>query len=134
MKKLKIDRKYYRDCTIGRAIFDGFSCSSLELPWRENAANISCIPAGIYPCIKIDSPSLGHCFEIAEVHDRTFVRGHIGNFTHQIKGCVVFGDSVKDIDSNGILDVTNSRSTFKRLMDLLPNEFLLEIGQPSVMQ
>ena len=69
-----------------------FKCKSLELPWKGNMENISCIPTGIYRCKKIVSPSLGECFEISGVPYRTLVRGHAANFTRQILGCVAFGD------------------------------------------
>ena len=34
--------------TEGILFFRHFSCFTMELPWRENQRNISCIPAGIY--------------------------------------------------------------------------------------
>ena len=32
----------------GRLTTPGFSCFSLELPWRDNQPNISCLPTGVY--------------------------------------------------------------------------------------
>lgn len=128
--RLIIDRKFYPDCTTGRVRFGNFHCHSLELPWRNNINDISCIPNGIYPCRKIISPNHGECFEILEVPFRTLVRGHIGNFIKSTLGCVLFGDSIKDFNNDGILDVTNSGKTFDKLMSVLPEEFVLEIGQP----
>lgn len=132
MEKLKIDRKFYKDCTTGRVRFGKFHCHSLELPWRDNEQNASCIPNGIYHCGKHYSNTHGWCFAITNVPFRTLVRGHKGNFTSSTLGCVLFGDSIKDFNNDGILDVTNSSKTFDRLMSLLPDEFILEIGQPSV--
>lgn len=125
---LDITRQYHGNCTVGTAIFGGFSCHTLELPWVNNTVKISCIPWGIYNCKKIISPSLGECFEINNVENRTFIRGHVGNYTSQIQGCILFGDSLVDFNDDGITDVTNSRKTFNKLMKLLPDEFLLRVS------
>lgn len=127
---LVIDRKFYKDCTTGRVSFGNFQCHSLELPWKNNKTDISCIPNGIYHCEKIHSTTLGWCFRVLNVPFRTLVRGHSGNFTSDILGCIVFGDSIKDINHDSILDVTNSKDTFTKLMVKLPDKFTLEIGQP----
>ena len=34
-------------------------CLTLELPWRDNARNVSCIPEGRYRLERRDSPSKG---------------------------------------------------------------------------
>jgi hypothetical protein len=126
--KLKITRIYQDDCTVGILNYHGFRCCTLELPDKDNHPNISCIPAGRYQCKKIVSPSLGKCVEIENVLNRTYVRLHSGNYTSQILGCVLVGDSIKDINRDGILDVTNSKNTLNDLMALLPESFELEIS------
>lgn len=125
--KLKIKRTYQDDCTVGVLNFGGFRCLTLELPDLDNQQNISCIPAGRYRCKKIVSPSLGPCIDILDVLDRTYIRIHAGNYTSQILGCVLVGDSLKDINRDGVLDVTNSGATLKTLMLLLPDSFELVI-------
>lgn len=132
LRSLKINRKHYRKFTTGRVEFEGFYCHSLELPWLNNKTDKSCIPNGIYLCRKIASPNHGRCFEICNVPERTLVRGHSANFTSELLGCIAFGDSSDDINNDGILDVTNSRNTFEKLMSKLPQEFWLEIGQPQI--
>ena len=131
MKHLVIDRSFYPDCTTGRVRYGDFQCASLELPWKNNDQNISCIPNGIYRCEKITSKLHGEIFAIYGVPFRALIRGHIGNFTHSTEGCVLFGDSIKDFNHDGVLDVTNSKRTFEKLMSILPEEFWLVIGQPS---
>lgn len=124
---LKIKRTYCDDCTTGIASFNTFRCKTLELPFRGNQQDISCILPGWYRCKKIVSTNLGECFEITDVFGRTFIRGHSGNFTYQILGCILFGETLVDFDKDGTTDVTNSGKTFGKLMDLLPDEFMLEI-------
>ena len=128
MNRLKIDRLYQKNCTLGVVKFGKFQCLSLELPWLDNKTNVSCIPPGVYECEKRFSEKNGEVFQLVKVIGRTYIQGHIGNFTRDIAGCIIFGDSIKDIDRDGILDVTNSTQTFRALMNLLPNKFILEIG------
>ena len=114
--------------TLGDAVYGDFKCKTLELPWLQNQPNISCIPKGIYQCHKIISPSLGECFEIADVPNRTYIRGHAGNFTRQILGCILFGRAHIDIDGDGTTDVTSSKNTLAELMAVLPDEFMIEVA------
>ena len=113
--------------TLGDAVYGDFECKTLELPWLQNQENISCIPTGIYKCRKIVSQSLGECFEIIDVPNRTYVRGHKANYTRQIKGCVAFGMYHSDIDGDGVMDIAQSKKAFDQLMSLLPDSFFMEI-------
>ena len=128
MDKLVINRLYLDECTIGRVSFGKFKCFSLELPWLENQTNISCIPAGVYTCSKRTTPKRGLHFIVNNVVGRTWILGHTGNFTSDIQGCIIVGDSIKDINNDGVCDVTNSNLTFSELMKVLPSDFELWIG------
>ena len=126
-KQLKVTRIKQKDCTVGILNFYGFRCFTLELPDLNNKQNVSCIPDGRYQCKKIVSHNLGSCIEIQNVLNRTYVRIHSGNYTKQILGCILVGESLKDINNDGIIDVTNSKATLKELMSMLPDEFELII-------
>lgn len=127
MKRVKISRTYYPFCTTGELVCDDFKCKTLELPYIRNQTGISCIPEGVYQCKKINSPSLGECVEIMDVTGRLYIRIHAGNYTSQIQGCVLLGEAHKDINHDGVPDVTNSRKTLKAFMDYMPYSFELEI-------
>jgi len=48
-KRATLIRLRRSDCgSEGVLIFQNFHCYSLELPWKDNQQNISCIPAGKY--------------------------------------------------------------------------------------
>jgi len=127
--------------TLGHLqIFDGlaksFECSTLELPWLDNARQISCIPAGRYRVIKFKSPTKGHCFSILDVPGRTNVLIHIGNYagSHNPKsgtpdtlGCILIGSGFSYVDADKILDVTGSTSTLAKLLEIMPDSFTLDI-------
>lgn len=117
-----VNRIYQDDCTIGILNYKGFRCFTLELPNLDNKTNISCIPEGTYKVKPIISPSLGKCIEVSNVINRSYIRIHKGNYTRQIKGCLLVGDSLRDIDNDSIFDVTNSANTLSKLMKLLGDD------------
>lgn len=95
-----------------------FTCKTLELPWLDNANDISCIPAGTYPCKWTRSNRLsklaGHdvyTYEVLNVPNRAGVRIHSANYFYQLKGCIALGDAHKDINIDGHLDVLHSGTT-----------------------
>ena len=41
---------------------DGQQLYTTELPWRDNATQVSCIPKGVYRCEAINSPRFGRAW------------------------------------------------------------------------
>jgi hypothetical protein len=122
MSEIIISSLQLPNCHIGRleVADSAFKCYTLELPWHNNAKNISAIPAGVYKYEIRFSPSLKmHVIHLTDVKGRTWIYIHAGNFTSQIEGCILVGDGVKDINRDGVSDVTNSADTFKQLMNLI---------------
>lgn len=109
---------------LNRIVFD---CFTLELPNFGNKKKVSNIPIGKYKVVKRTSPKYGNHFHILDVPNRDYILIHQGNYYTQIEGCVLVGKELKDINKDGLKDVTNSVATMKILNDLLPNEFELEI-------
>lgn len=131
MSKLRLKltgRTHHPDCTLGRLAYGDFQCFTLELPWKDNKPFISCIPPGVYKATKIMSPTLGLCINIQGIFGRTYIRIHTGNYTRDIKGCILVGKSIQFIDGDSIPDVGSSVAALDALMDALPNEFLIEVG------
>ncbi len=51
---------FFDEQTIGSLMMDGeIFCYTLELPWRENRKNISCIPIGDYEVRGVQVRSMG---------------------------------------------------------------------------
>lgn len=133
--KVRIKRWYRNLATYGDldVINDAgsvvFSCKTLELPWRENKRSISCIPEGEYEVIEMPpTPKRPyHYFWVQNVPGRTGILFHPGTYTSHIKGCILPGDRLTDLDVDGVLDVVNTAKTLKRLTDLLPGKFRLTI-------
>lgn len=86
---------------------DGTEFHSLELPWRNNEHNLSCIPAGTYTCKWVQSPKHGECYLVTGVPDRQAIEIHSANFAgdvekgyfSQLLGCIALGTTV------GLLEV-----------------------------
>jgi len=120
--------------TIGRLdVVNGdvelFSCMTLELAWNNNLRQISCIPYGEYNCEKKEATAAipYQHVTVLNVRDRSGIAIHKANYASQLRGCIAVGDKHVDINKDGNLDVTNSSNTFKKLMDILPNNFKLTI-------
>ena len=115
---IKISRWYQEenDCVLGRLKIGDFHCFTLELPNLDNQARISCIPDGDYEYFIRQSPKNGKVLELKGVEGRTNIQIHAGNYTSQILGCILVGDSIRYLNNDSIPDVTNSRNTLVRLI------------------
>lgn len=93
---LLIKRDYTKDCTIGHLfINDIFSSQTLELPWKDNKRNISCIPEGEYEVKRYRRLSGKMALEVFRVPNRTAILFHAGNDATQdedgadSQGCIL---------------------------------------------
>ena len=105
---------------------------TLELPFKDNQRSISCIPKGIYQVKKRDSTSSASFnyehFILLDVPNRDYILIHAANYKRQLRGCIGVGEKQIDIDNDGKKDITNSRKTLAKLIEILPDSFELEIG------
>lgn len=100
---------------------------TLELPWKNNQRRISCIPNNIYRIKPKFSFRFGNCFEILNVLGRDCILIHSGNFHYQTKGCILIGHGYRQLDSDNILDLCNSKTAMNQLKSLLKSETTIEI-------
>lgn len=105
------------------------TCKTLELGWKDNAKNISCIPKGEYKVVWNYSPKFKtNTYEIQAVPNRTGIRIHPANYFRQLNGCIALGDKLVDIDGDGKLDVANSKATLKLFENFMgKKEFTMKI-------
>lgn len=122
-----IDTWCQEDCTMGRLSYGAFHCFTLELPWKDNQQNISCIPAGTYKAKKYNSPTKGLVLLLIDVPGRNFIEVHYGNFTYEIEGCTIVGDGIVFLDSDSIPDVKNSKKTLEKFLNLIPDEVTIDV-------
>lgn len=96
-------------------------CWTLELPWRNNAPNVSCIPTGLYVLVPrftwFGSVKHGPTYEVDSVPGRSQILVHPGNVDEDSEGCILVGETIAKL--KGDRAVLNSGKTFSRLMGIL---------------
>lgn len=100
--------------------FPLFASISLERGWRNNERMISCIPKGSYE-IKHEYSNRfkKNLWEIKGVKYRSECKFHSANYWHQLNGCIALGVSPTDINKDGYLDITSSKSTMNKFEKVL---------------
>lgn len=75
--ELVLTRVYKRGGTNGTLTLNGhFVCFTIELPWKENKRNISCIPEGKYELKARFSPENQNHLEVLDVYNRNRILIH----------------------------------------------------------
>lgn len=119
----------------------GFQCYTLELPWKDNKQDVSCIPPGVYVCSWKDSPKNGKCYHVLDVPGRMDVQIHAANWAgdtekghhSELLGCIAPGRAIMDIvpPKTGIKQkgVSSSKDALAALVAEFEKEnFLLTVG------
>lgn len=115
--------------TFGAFFCNGVQlCRSIELPWRDNMSNMSCIPTGEYVCSVVRSPRFGRVYHVQNVPNRSHVLIHSGNYagntelgyrTHS-HGCILPGRHSGKLGSQRA--VLSSRFALSSLMESMGYE------------
>ena len=127
---LELKRNYQPIATYGNLNYKSFNWKTIELPWKENAVNISCIPADVYdyevvgPTENIPFPHVW----IKDVPKRSGIKIHIANFLKQLRGCIAIGLFFKDIDKDGAIDVSDSKVALEDLLSKIPKTGKIKIS------
>jgi hypothetical protein len=123
VKLVKVIRKKFHseDGVLGTLFVDGVEiCSTLELPWRDNQDNISCIPNGFYDLKKITSPHFGTVYEIVDVKDRDDILIHSGNNVEDTLGCILVAEKWGTLHKrNAILNLSGPKAGLKSFMQAM---------------
>jgi len=104
-----------------------FSGATLELPFINNAQNISSIYTGTFIAKKQIHKRFGKCIYICEVNGRNGIYIHVGNYHTQIEGCILVGIGHKYLNYDNLKDVYHSLPTMAMLYDSLDTVFELTI-------
>lgn len=129
-------RTYSNNVTTGNLlVFNGHEIIhqfyTVELPWRNNQRRVSCIPEGKYRVRRREAEESASFkyphYEVTNVKNRDFILFHVGNYVHQLAGCIAPGMLHLDINNDGIIDVGNSRVALNKILEICPNGFNLSI-------
>ena len=102
---------------------------SLELPWKDNLPEESCIPLGSYQVKTINSPKHGNpTYEVQNVPGRGEIEIHSANWAGdaklgykcQLLGCIALGKNVAILE--GQPAITESKKAIKEFMEYLAGE------------
>lgn len=115
--------------TIGEFNVIGFDFSgrTMELPYKDNQHQISCIPPGSYVVEKRQSAEHGNHFHVTNVPNRDMILIHEGNYVFNYKGCIGVGAAFADLNKDGVTDITDTKNTLKKLYEIMPQTFKLTI-------
>jgi hypothetical protein len=88
--ELKLNREYFPKGTNGELLLNGDKvCSTIELPWKNNEHQVSCIPEGRYELQKRYTPRFGKHLILLNVPNRSYILLHAANDAlKEIKGCI----------------------------------------------
>lgn len=114
--------------TQGMLQTEGFSCKTLELPWRNNIRQKSCIPEGSYRCQITQSPRFGRIYGLFGTAPRANILIHSGNYAgdvdkglkSHVQGCILLGKYFGTMD--GQRAILLSRPTVRAFMDHMKGE------------
>ncbi len=114
--ELELIRTYYHEGTNGMILYqDRLVSYTIELPWKNNQARVSCIPEGRYELVKRWSLKFNRHLQVVNVSQRNLILIHPANDAmRELKGCIA---PVCCITSAG--KGIRSRSALKTLMGLV---------------
>ena len=120
--------------TFGALCCENFSAKILELPWRNNQPNKSCVKAGLYHATLRYSPHFRRrLYWFYDVEDRGHILAHNGNLagdtdlgwrTHSL-GCLIMGKYFGKLNIGGgkfQRAVLLSGPTLRRFMNYMNGE------------
>ena len=111
-----------------------FQCLTLELPWRENAHNVSCIPTGEYRC-EFGASSRGRCYHVLNVPHRDGILVHAGNWAgdklkclrSDSEGCILVGKCTATMEGQrGIAQTRDALNALHEFTGMLPFQLIIK--------
>lgn len=112
--------------TFGIIFYEDFWLFTLELPWRDNLPNLSCIPSGTYEVTRRYSPSFNRTtYWVKAVPNRSYILIHSASFAGDstkglktnLQGCIALG-CIRAI-AQGQKCISRSREAIRKFEDFL---------------
>ncbi len=109
-------------------------CCTVEREWLNNRSGESCVPAGVYELVKLDSPKYGPgMYHLHSPDLGVYAKGgdkalrshclfHVANFPKEVKGCVGVGTDFHPTTWG----VVNSKVGLANLMDYLDEQCVMD--------
>lgn len=100
-------------------------CVTLELSWKDNAPQVSCIPEGEYLVRTRKTDKFGLHYHVQGVTGREWILFHPANYVSQLLGCIIPGSRYADLNRDGVPDIVDSKATLNQMLAVLGKEFRL---------
>lgn len=139
MERHLVERVYLETETLGSYYWKNKELvgKTMELPWKDNASNISCIPEGVYHVKKMQ-PGFGRdyvYFRFMSVPGRSINKAlgmssiliHPITYVKDLQGCIGVGSRFADLNKDGVPDMVESKKKLAWMAANFPDEFELEI-------
>lgn len=139
MERYPLERVYLPTETLGSLYAPDRTliAKTMELPWKENKNNVSCIPEGIY-VVKKMAPGFGRDYGyfrfmsvpkrgINKVLGMSTILIHRITYVKDLKGCIGVGGRFADLNKDGVPDMVESGKTLQWMYENLPKEFEIDI-------
>jgi hypothetical protein len=149
MQRYRLERVYLPTETLG-SIYGPVTgdekgpviCKTMELPWKDNAKNVSCVPEGVYVLKKM-APGFGRDYgyfrfmhvsgrNINHVLGMSTILIHRITYVKDLAGCIGVGGRHVDLNKDGVPDMIDSGKKLQWMYENLPAEFELEITKKLV--
>ncbi len=122
MKKVTLVRFAYTPIgTFGHLSVGAATWVTVERPWKDNRAFLSCIPIGEYELrltmFRRNTPDLSDdypAYQVMDVPGRTYIKLHVANTMLDVAGCIGTGMNLGYI--KGLWAVTSSRIAYDQFM------------------
>ena len=113
MERLLLERTGYLSNGTRGVLFlpSGTTLHTIENPWMDNKARVSCIPEGNYICKPRRYYNGGYdTFEVQDVPDRKYILIHVANTALDVAGCIGVGKTTGEYKDHPA--VFHSRDAF----------------------
>jgi len=137
-----LKRQYHLAQTTGQLVVKEngliiFICDTIELPWRNNERQVSCIPEGKYKVVYRESQKYPRHYHLLNVPNRDFILIHQANFAGSpnprtrkpdLLGCIGVGSGYADLNGDRIVELTRSKVTLDKMLAVIgKRSFTLDI-------
>lgn len=108
LKRIYLDKAVHGRLYVG----DELLACTIELPWKQNAKRISCIPEGIYTLRRRYSEKFKWHLVLLEVPERSGILIHPANDAlKELQGCIAPVTAITEIGKG-----SNSRNAMQKVM------------------
>lgn len=108
LKRIYLDKAVHGRLYVG----DELLACTIELPWRQNAKRISCIPEGIYTLRRRYSEKFKWHLVLLEVPERSGILIHPANDAlKELQGCIAPVTAITEVGKG-----SNSRKAMQKVM------------------